>query len=75
VNVAEKNILQCLTELDQAAKAMSNGSPKPDLKTLLARLDDLTREMPRDTDPNLLHYLHRRSYEKARQFLLQRHAE
>jgi hypothetical protein len=75
VNVAEKNILQCLTELDQAVKTLSNGSPKPDLKALLARLDDLTREMPRDTNPNLLHYLHRRSYEKARQFLLQRHAE
>jgi hypothetical protein len=31
--------------------------------------------MPRDSDPNLLHYLHRKSYEKARLFLLEKHAQ
>jgi hypothetical protein len=75
MTVAEKNILQCLTELDQAAKGMPQARSKPDLKPLLARLDELTREMPQDSDPNLLHYLHRKSYEKARLFLLQQHAQ
>jgi hypothetical protein len=70
MTVAEKDILQCLTELDEAAKGA--GNPKPDLKSLLARLDQLTREMPQDSDPDLLHYLRRKSYERARLFLLQR---
>jgi hypothetical protein len=31
--------------------------------------------MPRDADPTLLHYLHKKSYEKARLFLQGRDAE
>jgi len=66
----EQDILHSLTELDQAAKAMKNAGPKPDLGAILARLDALTGQLPGDTAPNLLHYLHKRSYEKARLFLL-----
>jgi hypothetical protein len=32
-------------------------------------LDHLTRELPKNTPPDLLHYLHRKSYGKAREFL------
>ena len=71
----EKSILDSLTELDRAAKSMSGPGPKPDLGGILARLDSLTTQLPRGTDPNLLHYLHRKSYEKARLFLLGREAE
>jgi hypothetical protein len=42
---------------------------------LFARLDELTRALPRDTDPTLLHYLQKKSYQKARLFLEGRDAE
>jgi hypothetical protein len=42
---------------------------------LFARIDELTRKLPRDTDPGLLHYLHKKSYEKARLWLEGREAE
>jgi len=35
----------------------------------------LTNQLPPDTDPNLLHYLHRKSYEKARLLLQGRDTE
>ncbi len=66
----EKQILKSLVELDATVRAIRTTQPKPDLLPLFTRLDDLTRQLPRETDPNLLHYLHKKSYEKAR-FLLQ----
>ncbi|MCX6896638.1 MAG: hypothetical protein NTZ16_14335 [Verrucomicrobia bacterium] len=71
----EKNILQALTELDAAVKAMATAQPKPNLLPLFRRLDELALELPRETDPNLRHYLNKKSYEKARLFLLGRDRE
>jgi hypothetical protein len=71
----EKNILAALAELDRAVKAMPTANPKPSLQPLFARLDELTRQLPKDSDPNLLHYLHKKSYEKARLLLEGRDAE
>ena len=71
----EKNILQALVELDSAVKSMATARPKPDLLPLFAKIDGLTRQLPRDADPALLHYLHKKSYEKARLFLQGREAE
>lgn len=71
----EQHILQALVELDNAVKAMPAANPKPNLQPLFARLDDLTQALPKDADPNLLHYLRKRSYEKARLFLEGRDAE
>jgi hypothetical protein len=71
----ERAILQTLTELDATVKAMPTASPKPDLLPLFARLDALTRELPKNASPDLLHYLHRKSYEKARLWLEGRDAE
>ncbi|HYG35175.1 MAG TPA: hypothetical protein VEC99_10345 [Clostridia bacterium] len=65
----EKNILATIVELDGAAKAARTANPKPDLQAIFARLDRLTLQLPKDSDPNLLHYLHRKSYEKARLLL------
>ena len=62
----EQNILQALVELDAAVKAMATARPKPDLRPLFGRIDELTRQLPGDADPNLRHYLHMKSYEKAR---------
>ncbi|HEX3855788.1 MAG TPA: hypothetical protein VHY30_00655 [Verrucomicrobiae bacterium] len=70
-----KNILATLVELDDAVKSMPTANPKPNLLPLFARIDELTKQLPRDADPQLLHYLHKKSYEKARLFLQDRDAE
>lgn len=56
----ESEILQTLRQLEVEAARRGNVLP------LLQSLDSLTRKLPRDADPDLLHYLHKRSYEKAR---------
>ena len=71
----EQNILTALTELEAAVKSMPTANPKPNLLPLFARLDELTRQLPPATDPSLLHYLQKKSYEKARLWLLGREAE
>ncbi len=70
----EKEILAALVELDHAAKAMRTAEPKPDLQTLFARLDELTGQLPKDSDPNLVHYLRSKSYQKARHWLQRQEA-
>jgi hypothetical protein len=71
----EQDILAALVQLDTAVKSMATASPKPNLMPLFARLDELTHKLPRGTDPTLLHYMHKKSYEKARLFLEGRDAE
>ncbi|PYI89570.1 MAG: hypothetical protein DME26_00980 [Verrucomicrobia bacterium] len=71
----EKSIGDSLRALESAVKSMSTANPKPDLLPLFGRLDELTAQLPHDTDPTLLHYLHKKSYEKARLYLEGRDAE
>jgi hypothetical protein len=71
----EDRILQALLELERAVASMPTANPKPNLLPLFSRLDELTRQLPREADPTLLHYLHKKSYEKARLFLQGREAE
>jgi hypothetical protein len=75
MTATEQLIRHALVELDAQVKSMPTANPKPNLLPLFARLDDLTRQLPPQTDPQLLHYLHKRSYEKARLFLDGRDAE
>ena len=75
MHAIEKEILTALTQLDTAVKSMPTANPKPDLLQHFAQLDELTRRLPRDTDPTLLHYMHKKSYEKARLFLQGRDKE
>ena len=70
-----KAALQTLVELDSQVKSMATANPKPNLLPTFARLDELTRQLPPQTAPDLLHYLHKKSYEKARLFLQDRDAE
>ena len=65
----EQNILQSLLDLESAVKSMATANPKPNLLPIFSRLDELTRQLPPQTDPTLLHYLNKKSYEKARLFL------
>ena len=71
----ERTILQSLTELENAVRSMPTANPKPSLLSLFSRLDELTRQLPSSTDPSLLHYLHKKSFEKARLWLEGRDAE
>jgi len=71
----EQQLLVALKDLDSAVKTMATANPKPSLLPLFARIDELTHQLPREADPTLLHYLHKKSYEKARLFLQGRDAE
>ena len=71
----ETAILKALTDLDSAVKSLKTANPRPDLQSLFRRIDSLSGELPRGTDPTLLHYLTKKSYEKARLFLEGRDAE
>ncbi len=71
----EQNILSALIELEQAVQSLAAANPKPSLLPIFARIDELTRQLPKETDPMLLHYLQRKSYEKARLWLQRREAE
>ena len=74
-SAVEHELLAALTRLAETVRAMPAANPKPDLLPLFSQLDELTRQLPRDTDPTLLHYLRKKSYEKARLFLQGRDAE
>jgi hypothetical protein len=65
----EKNILASLLELEGVIGGLPTANPKPNLLPLFSRLDELARQLPKDTDPTLLHYLTKKSYQKARLFL------
>jgi len=71
----EKELLTALTQLAETVKAMPAANPKPSLLPVFARLDELTKQLPGTADPTLLHYLHKKSYEKARFYLQGRDAE
>ena len=71
----EANILRALIELETVVKTMPSANPKPDLVPIFKRIDELAGQLPRNADSTLLHYLHKKSYEKARLFLEGRDAE
>jgi hypothetical protein len=71
----EQSILQALLELEHAVASMPTANPKPNLLPMFSRIDELTRQLPRESDPSLMHYLHKKSYEKARLLLQGREAE
>jgi len=75
MTATEQTLLQTLVELNNAVQSMPAANPKPYLLPLFARIDELARQLPKDTDPTLLHYLHRKSYEKARLWLEGREAD
>jgi len=69
----ENQLLQALLDLENAVAHMASANPKPDLKAMFARLDELAAQLPADASRDLRHYLQRKSYQKARLFL-QEHA-
>ena len=71
----EQKILDTLIELENTVKSLPTAKPKPSLQPLFARLDALAAQLPKGSDPTLLHYLDKKSYEKARLALEGRDAE
>jgi hypothetical protein len=65
MNSTEESLLTALLDLEAAVETMKQGA-KPDLASRFQRIDTLTRELPPGTDSSLLHYLHKKSYQKAR---------
>ncbi len=64
----EQALLDTLLELETAV-ANVNAEPKPDLIGIFARIDELTTALPKDAPRDLLHYLHKKSFQKARLYL------
>jgi hypothetical protein len=71
----ERQILDHLIELDGLVKAMPTANPKPNLLPVFQQIEELADQLPRSTAPDLLHYMQRKSYEKARQWLEGHYAE
>ena len=71
----ERSILAAILELEHAVASIPTANPKPNLLPIFSRLDELGSRLPKNADPNLRHYLHKKSYEKARLFLQGREAE
>jgi len=61
----EQELHAALVELAEAVKRMATANPKPDLPGLFARIDALGTQLPPGTDPELRHFIQRKSYEKA----------
>lgn len=68
------NLLKALTELEESVRTMPKKA-NPNLLPLFARIEELSKCLPKDTDPILIHYLNKKSHEKARLYLQGRDAE
>ena len=71
----ENALLNALLELENAVQTLATARPKPSLLTLFSKIDALVQQLPSNTDPNLLHYFHKKSHQKARLYLQGREAE
>jgi hypothetical protein len=71
----ENRILDTLLELESAVNNLATANPKPNLVPLFTRLDEMAGQLPPDADPELRHFLHRKSYQKARLLLQGRGGE
>ena len=75
MNETEREILSTLKDLDEKVRSMKTANPKPNLLPVFEKLDGLTARLGPGGDPSLLHYLHKKSYEKALLYLEGRDAE
>ncbi|MBU6400625.1 MAG: hypothetical protein KGS61_09925 [Verrucomicrobia bacterium] len=75
MTATEQALHQALIDLEQTVASLRTANPKPSLLPLFARIDQLARQLPPDTDPTFRHYLQKKSYEKARRWLQGRDAE
>jgi hypothetical protein len=65
----ERQLLGALTDLQAAVANLPTQQSKSDLLPLFARIDQLAARLSNDSPPELRHFLQRKSYAKARQWL------
>jgi DNA phosphorothioation-dependent restriction protein DptG len=75
MNETERELLNALKQLAEAVQSIRTAETKPNLFPLFQKIDSLRDQLPKGTDSQLLHYLHKQSYEKARLWLEGRDAE
>jgi len=75
VTSTEREVLNTVLELEERVAALAGGKGGPSLLPIFERLRELTGKLPAATDPTLLHYLHKQSWQKARLWLQGREAE
>ncbi len=75
MTATENEILDALLALQRTVESMATANPKPNLVPFFQRIDDLAAQLPPQTDTTLLHYLRKKSYEKALLYLQGRDAE
>ena len=68
MTTTEQQLLGALKDMETAVAGM-NSQPKPNLMAHFDRIDALTAGLSDGTDGELMHYLQKKSYEKARLFL------
>jgi hypothetical protein len=71
----EKSLLKSLLALEAAARPSDDPNRKQTLMTTISEVEKMTHSFPKSTDPTLLHYLHKKSYQKAILYLKGRDAE
>ena len=71
----ERELLAELVGLEDAVAKIATANPKPNLTEHFARIEELAGRLPKGTDPALMHYLQKKSYQKARMYLQGRDAE
>ncbi|MEK9863396.1 MAG: hypothetical protein ACPGL0_12560 [Limisphaerales bacterium] len=75
MNTLEKELLERLNALHAAVEQLAAKQGRPNLLELFESIESQASQLPGDTSPTLLHYLSRKSYEKARLFLMGRDDE
>lgn len=71
----EEQLHEALVTLDRAVKNLAASRQPVDLLPLLARIDELGAQLPANTDLQLIHFIQRKSFEKATLWLEGRKAE
>ena len=74
MNRIEQELLETLRELERPPRQCRWPIPSPICCPSSRAFDELAGQLPPGTEPDLLHYLHRKSYQKACAFLEQRQA-
>lgn len=71
----EQQLYDSLITLDKAIKSFAATKQPVDLVPMMKRIDELGAQLPPETDPQLLHFIQKKSFEKAILWFEGRHAE
>lgn len=75
MTLLEQELYDAICDLGGAVKRVAASKERVDLLPYFARIDELSARLPSGTDPQLLHFIQRKSFEKAILWLEGRKAE